>query len=703
MKIKKNFGRLTAVLLLCTLLSAPVQAAASDTPYDGYRYNAKQEAVEAPAGYVPQKVLSGKQLPGGSFYKPADLFVDEEGFLNVLGSDTGCITVLNKELQFQKLLRFRENGQETELPGLSGIFIKGTESDKRYYAADPQNQRVIVADNNLNIIQTITRPENESIPAGVLFAPSKVLADQKGAIYVLLPGLYRGACVFSPEGEFLSFFGSNTVELSPMMLLDYFWKGLLNRKQVEGMARYVPVEYNNFDLTANNFIYTVTKNKASGGSIASVNEIKRMNAKSVNVYPAGNYGDLEVAWHDGRLADTAFEDIDVMDNGFVAAVDSSLGRVFIYDENGQWITVFGGMGVLKGLFKLPVAVETIGQHVFVLDQVSDNVTMFVPSAFGEQVFSAMALYNKGEYEDSVAVWEEVLRYSGGYDPAYISIGKTLLNSGRYKEAMEYFKLGHAPELYSDAFKMQRNNSLRSWFYPIFALLAIGVIWIVVSEARNRTSKKREKDPEKLSFRRRVMYTLFHPTEGHEAGVRCNTVKAAAILSGGILFVWFAATVLVWQYSGYVFSQNEPEDFNIWAMLAQTVLVFGLFALSNWFVSSMMDGSGRLSDIVYTVSVGLIPYICYQFLSLFLTNLLTREESAFLTLIAAVFIIWSVALIVLGLKTVHEFSFLKTIALLFYTILGIVIILFLALLMWSLFQQMGLFVSTLIDEISLKMK
>lgn len=207
------------------------------------------------------------------------------------------------------------------------------------------------------------------------------------------------------------------------MLLDYFWKGLLSDKQKDNMARYIPVEYANFDLTPDNFIYTVTQKSVAGGSVVSTNEIKKMNAKSVNVYKDANYGDLEVAWSDGRLLDTAFVDIDVMDSGLVAALDATQGRVFLYDENGQWITVFGGIGVLEGTFRIPTAVETIGERIYVLNTMGDTVTMFTPSAFGRTIFSAIRLYNEGKYEESVSLWQEVIRYAGGYDPAYISMAR----------------------------------------------------------------------------------------------------------------------------------------------------------------------------------------------------------------------------------------------------------------------------------------
>ena len=435
----------------------------------------------------------------------------------------------------------------------------------------------------------------------------------------------------------------------------------------------------------------------------STNEIKKMNAKSVNVYKEENYGDLEVSWSDGRLQDTAFTDIDVMENGFVAALDATQGRVFIYDENGQWITTFGGVGTLNGTFRIPVALETIGRRIYVLDQMGDTVTMLTPSSFGEKVFAAMDLYNQGNYDDSVSLWQEVIQYAGGYDPAYISIGKTYLDAGDYSQAMAYFRLGHSPELYSDAFKQQRNNGLRTWFYPIFALIAIFIVWIVVSDSRNRTSRARDEDPDALGPVKRVRYTLFHPTGGFESSVRRGQVRTRAVVSAVSLVTWFFATALTWQYNGYIFNQNTAEDFSIWAMMGQTFLVFGLFVLSNWFVSTMMDGSGKLLDIVYVLAVGLIPYVFYQFLSLLLTNVLVKDEGAFLSLLAVVFLLWTAVMIVLGLKAVHEFSFGKTIAAIFYSLLGILIILFLALLLWSLFTQLAMFITSLLDELSLKLK
>lgn len=185
-------------------------------------------------------------------------------------------------------------------------------------------------------------------------------------------------------------------------------------------------------------------------------------------------------------------------------------------------------------------------------------------------------------------------------------------------------------------------------------------------------------------------------------MRAGSARSRAAITGASLALWFFATILTWQYNGYVFNQNVAGDFSIWTSWGRRCWYSAVRA-GQLIVSTMMDGSGKLLDIVYVLAVGLLPYVGYQLLSLLLTNVLTREEGAFLTLLGAAAILWSAVLMVLGLKVVHEFSFGRTVLAVLYSLIGILIILFLALLLWSLFQQLAMFLVSLYDELSLKLK
>ena len=54
-----------ATVLLGSVAPAPVHAEAA--PYESYNYNYWEEAVPAPAAYIPERTLTGKELGVGDF------------------------------------------------------------------------------------------------------------------------------------------------------------------------------------------------------------------------------------------------------------------------------------------------------------------------------------------------------------------------------------------------------------------------------------------------------------------------------------------------------------------------------------------------------------------------------------------------------------------------------------------------------------
>lgn len=184
---------------LCALLLArcalPAGSSGGGHPVRRLRLQREGNAVAAPVGYVPQKVVSGRQLPPGTLGNAADLFVDEDGLLNVADTDSGRILVLDEELRYVKTLTFRENGEERDLPGLAGVFIRGSGAERTYYAADPQNKRVIIADSGLNIRQVIERRTARCSPATCRSRPPRCWWTRKAFSMCWCPGCTGGpAC-----------------------------------------------------------------------------------------------------------------------------------------------------------------------------------------------------------------------------------------------------------------------------------------------------------------------------------------------------------------------------------------------------------------------------------------------------------------------------------------------------------------------------
>jgi hypothetical protein len=78
--------------------------------------------------------------------------------------------------------------------------------------------------------------------------------------------------------------------------------------------------------------------------------------------------------------------------------------------------------------------------------------------------------------------------------------------------------------------------------------------------------------------------------------------------------------------------------------------------------------------------------------------MTLDEGAFIGLLEGVRQLWFVLLLTVAMKVTHQYSLPKTIVSMLLTVIGIGIILFLGILVFSLFQQLGIFIRTVYSEI-----
>ena len=113
---------------------------------------------------------------------------------------------------------------------------------------------------------------------------------------------------------------------------------------------------------------------------------------------------------------------------------------------------------------------------------------------------------------------------------------------------------------------------------------------------------------------------------------------------------------------------------------------------------MIDGKGTLRDITSTTAYSLIPYIVTRIIMVIMTNILVPAESVFIQIVSVIGILWTASILILGMLSIHEFSVSKTIFSLVLTVLGIALIIFLAVLIFSLMQQMSNFVISVYKEI-----
>ena len=502
--IKRIAARVTAAAMAAVTLMTSV--AYADEPYDGYNYDWWGDPVPSQNGYVVDKVITGADIGVGTLSEPSDMFFSDLGDLYL--ADSAYKPTSGSDSAKGRIIATDEKITNLSFNGPTGVYVDVDEGESTIYVADNSNDRVVAFTvdeigtdeykTSVGKVKVVyTRPDASMYDSSVTFNPSKVLVDAAKNVYVCIKSITKGAAVFSKEGDFNGYFGANRVEATGEVLMNAFWKLIFSREQAKRMRRSVPVEISNFDIDSDNFIYTVTESKSADTDI-----LKKLNSAGTNIYTNLGYsdytfGDALTKYYRGQTYSSQITDIDVSADGTINLLDLKTGRVFQYDDECQLLFIFGGIGQQKGTFNIVNAVESRGSNVYVLDGRKCSITVFKQTEFGSIVHNAIALFNKGKYEEARQPWEEALRRDSNYWLAYIGLGNAYLNEGDYDTAMKYFYY-NSKSGYNDAFKSWRMNFIRDNF-TVFAIvilvLLVGIY--VLSTWRNKVRARKRTEQEKL--------------------------------------------------------------------------------------------------------------------------------------------------------------------------------------------------------------
>ena len=517
--------RITAFMLAAFLILAGSVSFAADgasNVYQGYTFDFFGNIKSTPAAFNLSMVItegvvyrtnskgqtSSTEFP---FHTVADVCTAPNGRIFVADSnpDTGRVYVFNPDGSMATIydesgkeltginpintlktlnakgraanLTVDENGMPSEtsktttsLKGCEGVFFH--EKSNELYIADTGNQRIVVLDGTTFLFKRfIYRPAN--MTGATEFKPSKIAVDNADRIYVVVKSSYEGILELNEDGSFSRYFGVNEPTIN---LLDFFWKSIATDAQKEKMGKTYAPAFNNVALDGEGFIMAVTSDSAATKSVF------RLNFEGANVLR--EMGNTPVVGDLGADAASAFTDIAVKPYGVYAVLDKTRGRIFMYNFDGELLTVFGSMGNISGQFRNPTGIAWLGDKLLVTDSGLKCMYIFEPTTFGLALLNACEAYYNGDWDEATTHFEEVLRLCSNLETAYVGIGKNKLMQEDYEAAMRYFKLGNNHEFYSRAYKGYRTIVMKENFHiiAVVAVVAIGaVLWSEVAYHRKQ--------------------------------------------------------------------------------------------------------------------------------------------------------------------------------------------------------------------------
>ena len=183
----------------------------------------------------------------------------------------------------------------------------------------------------------------------------------------------------------------------------------------------------------------------------------------------------------------------------------------------------------------------------------------------------------------------------------------------------------------------------------------------------------------------VKHCMFHPFDGfYEAK---NRGKGSSLVTTVLISLYCILQCVDAQYTGFVMNNFNPRMINSVTIFISSLSVLLLFVISNWTITTLFDGKGKLKHIYMVLGYSLLPMIIIDSCVVFASNYVIAEEAILLTSLSVMGMVWFVFLVVAGLCTVHEFSLAKTLVTLLATAVAALIILFLGVLFVSLVEQM----------------
>lgn len=194
----------------------------------------------------------------------------------------------------------------------------------------------------------------------------------------------------------------------------------------------------------------------------------------------------------------------------------------------------------------------------------------------------------------------------------------------------------------------------------------------------------------------VFYCMTHPADGFYE-VRHRERGSLAI--AWVLVLLFGISYTVNRLcASFIVSDVNPRDVDTLQEIVGVILLFILLSVSNWSVTCLMNGEGRLKDIMTIVGYSLTPCVCLYIPATILSQFVADNEEVFYSLIKGIAMGYTLIIMLIGIMIVHNYTLGKTILTIVLTFFALLVILFVVMMIYSLIGQVITFFHSIYLEL-----
>ena len=194
--------------------------------------------------------------------------------------------------------------------------------------------------------------------------------------------------------------------------------------------------------------------------------------------------------------------------------------------------------------------------------------------------------------------------------------------------------------------------------------------------------------------------MFHPFVGfwHLKRERRGSVRASIIIILVTIFAFFYQSI----GTGYIFSGTDAGGATIFSAALSVLVPLMLWVVSNWCLTTLLDGEGSFKDVVIATSYSIAPLAVFTILSTLCSNVMVAGESTILTLFNTIAFGWLAILLFFGTMITHGYSMAKNVCTILLTVLAMAFLMFLALLFSSLMGKIVSFIAGIVTELNFRL-
>lgn len=702
------------IFIMSMMMVLPAMAAPTDTytrvdvPGGGTELHLSREMYTAEYTINAASLGLEESLEGIT-----DVYCSNDGTILLLCGGTSKLVRINADYTLKDELIVKDkDGNLIDYTGAKGVY---SDNDGFIYIADTNNARILVLNQQGQVISTLNRPESDLIPEDFMYQPVSITKDPQGYIYILSLGCYYGALLYAPEdNEFLGFYGANTVESTALDALGYLWERLTsNDVKKAASTKKLPYSFVDFGFDTEGYMVTCTDNtgesdaKSNGvGQIRKISpngenilykkQLKEGSTSSENV----NFLETKAVYQEetgnGTYRPQKLVSIAISEDGYIFVLDNTNGTIYIYDDECNLMSAFGGGlggGSQKGTFKTPVSLALSGMKLFVADYDNQSVTVFGPTEYGLLFRNAQSAYLEGDYSEAKEAWKQVLLADSGNQLALRGLAMVYYNEGDYHTALTFARDAYDYAVYDLAWQAV----LTEWIAEHFALLLVGIILVIGTIVTVVILIRRRKGQLLTNENVRLMFQVpFHPFQSFtDLKYRGKASWPIAIVLTGLFYV---GSVLNNTVSGFLYTDITLAEYNALYTMAGTIGLLILWSVCNWLVCSMLGGIGKLKEVYVTTSYALMPMIAYSFVRVILSNFLPISMSGIMEGLGTAIMLYTFFLLCVGMIIVHEYDFFKVLWTGFITLCLMILVVFVLFMCAILLMQLGSFVNSVYEEI-----